>query len=79
MSYVLCVMIGATIGFFTAILCVAAKDKSDEMDNDNEDITPIINKDNTPILTNMNNMEVDFTGVINENCWVFKSIEKEDK
>ena len=35
MSYVLCVMIGATIGFFTAILCVAAKDKADEMDNDN--------------------------------------------
>ena len=34
MSYVLCVMIGAIIGFFTAILCVAAKDKADEMDND---------------------------------------------
>lgn len=35
MSYVLCAMISAAIGFFTAILCVAAKDKADEMDNDN--------------------------------------------
>ena len=30
-----CAMISAAIGFFTAILCVAAKDKADEIDNDN--------------------------------------------
>lgn len=35
MSYVLCAMISAAIGFFTAILCVAAKDKDDETNNDN--------------------------------------------
>lgn len=79
MSYVLCAMISAVIGFFTAILCVAAKDKDDEMDNESKDSTSIINKDDVPILTNMNNMEFNFTGVIDENCWVFKSIEKEDK
>ena len=37
MSYVLCVMIGAIIGFFTAILCVAAKDKADEMDEEDKE------------------------------------------
>ena len=60
MSYVLCAMISAAIGFFTAILCVAAKDKDDEMDNEN--IYTVIATEEFPISGLIESFEYEESG-----------------